>query len=61
MDLSPDMTWVRGAILIAMIIGFLGMWAWAWSKKRKPEFDRMAQLPLEEDAARVPARRKEEE
>jgi cytochrome c oxidase cbb3-type subunit 4 len=55
------MVWVRGAILIAMIIGFLGMWAWAWSKKRKPEFDRMAQLPLEEDAVRAPARRKEEE
>jgi cytochrome c oxidase cbb3-type subunit 4 len=56
-----DNTFVRGAILIAMIIGFLGMWAWAWSKKRKPDFDRMAQLPLEEDAARVPTRRKEEE
>ena len=55
------MVWVRGAILVAMIIGFLGMWAWAWSKKRKPDFDRMAQLPLEEDAARVPTRRKEEE
>jgi cytochrome c oxidase cbb3-type subunit 4 len=61
MDMNPDMTWVRGAILIAMVIGFLGIWAWAWSKKRKPEFDRMAQLPLEEDAVRVQTRRKEEE
>lgn len=56
-----DNTFVRGAILIAMIIGFLGMWAWAWSKKRKPEFDRLARLPLEEDAERVETRRKEEE
>lgn len=61
MDLSLDTTWVRGAILIAMIIGFMGMWAWAWSKKRKPDFDRMAQLPLEEDAVVAGARRNEEE
>ncbi len=41
---------LRGAILVALIIGFAGMWIWAWSRKRKPEFDRAAQLPLEEDA-----------
>ena len=56
-----DMTWVRGLILVAMIIGFLGMWAWAWSKKRKPEFDRAAQLPLEEDFGVVPEQKEGEE
>ncbi len=44
---------LRGGILIALIIGFLGMWVWAWSSKRKPEFDRAAQMPLEEDALRA--------
>ncbi len=52
---------VRGAILVAMIIGFLGMWAWAWSKKRKPEFDRAAQLPLEEDVVAHAGREEKEE
>ena len=56
-----DMTLVRGLILVAMIIGFLGMWAWAWNKKRKPVFDEAARLPLEEDAVRVDTRTEKEE
>ncbi len=46
-----DMDMVRAAILIALIVGFAAIWAWAWSKKRKPEFDRAAHLPLEEDGS----------
>ncbi len=45
---------VRGIILVVLIISFLGLWAWAWNKKRKPEFDRMARLPLEEDNGEIP-------
>ena len=56
-----DINVLRGALLIVLIIGFLGMWAWAWSKKRKPEFDRAAQLPLEEDFGVVPEQGKGEE
>lgn len=44
-----DLNILRGALLIALIIGFAGMVGWAWSKKRKPEFDEAARLPLEED------------
>ena len=44
-----DINTLRGALLIALIIGFLGMVIWAWSRKRKPEFDQAARLPLEED------------
>ena len=44
-----DLNVLRGALLIALIIGFVGIVVWAWSKKRKPEFDRAARLPLEED------------
>ena len=34
-----DINVLRGVLLVVLIIGFLGMWVWAWSKKRKPEFD----------------------
>ena len=53
-----DVNIIRGVLLVALIIGFLGIWAWAWSKKRKPEFDRAARMPLEEDE---PAARANEE
>ena len=44
-----DLNVLRGALLIALIIGFVGIFIWAWSKKRKPEFEQAARLPLEED------------
>ena len=56
-----DINILRGALLVVLIIGFLGMWAWAWSKKRKPEFDRAAQLPLEEDFGVIPEQKEGEE
>lgn len=56
-----DMTWVRGLVLILMIVAFMCMWIWAWSKKRKPVFDEAARLPLEEDAVRADARTEKEE
>lgn len=59
MDL--DSTLIRGGILIAMFVGFVGMWIWAWSKKRKPDFDAAARLPLEEDAVQQAPHSKEKE
>lgn len=49
-----DINLVRGLVLIALILGFIGIVAWAWSRKRKPDFDRMSRLPLEEDTGQVP-------
>lgn len=49
-----DINLVRGLVLIALILGFIGIVAWAWSRKRKPDFDRMSHLPLEEDTGQVP-------
>ena len=46
-----DVNVLRGVLLVLLIIGFAGMVGWAWSKKRKPEFDAAARLPLEEDVA----------
>ncbi len=49
-----DINILRGAALVLLMIAFLAMWAWAWSDKRKADFDEMSQLPLEEDQGRVP-------
>jgi len=45
-----EMDFIRGALLIGLIVGFIGIWVWAWGRKRKPEFDQAARMPLEEDA-----------
>jgi cytochrome c oxidase cbb3-type subunit 4 len=42
---------VAGALgTILAMTAFLGVVAWAWSRKRKADFDAAARLPLEEDA-----------
>lgn len=49
-----DINIIRGIIILLLIVGFLGTWVWAWSRKRKKTFQRMSMLPLEEDDGRVP-------
>ncbi len=56
-----DSTLLRAAILVVLMIGFIGTWIWAWSRKRKPEFDRAARMPLEEDAVRTDRRGADED
>jgi len=51
-DLNLDV--VRVIIMISLIVAFLGMWAWAWSSKRKDVYDRASMLPLEEDNGHIP-------
>ena len=45
---------VRGILMVGLIIAFLGMWAWAWSGKRKKVFHDASMLPLEEDNGQIP-------
>jgi len=40
---------VRGMITLSLLLLFVGLFIWAWSSRRKNLFDRMAQLPLEDD------------
>ena len=35
---------------LALFLAFIGLWVWAWSSKRKKEFDEAARLPLGEGA-----------
>ena len=40
---------VNGLLTLLLIILFLGICVWAWSSKNKTKFDRMANLPLDEN------------
>lgn len=39
---------VRGVITLFVMLAFLGLVYWAYSKRRKADFDEMAQLPFRE-------------
>lgn len=42
---------LRGLTTVLAMLAFLAIVAWAWSHRRRDEFDRAGQLPLEEDDA----------
>ena len=44
-----DINDFRGVITAVTMIAFLGICAWAWSSRRKQDFEKVAELPLEED------------
>jgi cytochrome c oxidase cbb3-type subunit 4 len=39
----------RGVFTVVMFILFIGIFVWAYSSRRKKDFDEAAQLPLDED------------
>ncbi len=41
-------TW-RGIFTALALIAFIGVWIWAWGKKRKRGFDEAANLPFADD------------
>lgn len=45
-----DMGIIRGIITLLVLLLFLGIWAWSFSRKRQPEFDAAARLPLDNDS-----------
>ena len=44
-----DINDLRGFLTAVILFSFVGLWIWAWSSRRKAEFDASAALPLEED------------
>lgn len=40
---------LSGIVTTLLLVLFVGGWVWAWSPKRKKEFDAAAQLPLDEE------------
>jgi cytochrome c oxidase cbb3-type subunit 4 len=43
-----DIGTVRGLITLALLLAFVGLVFWAYSKRRKADFDEMARLPFNE-------------
>ncbi len=49
-----DMNDIRSWYTVVLFAVFIGIWAWAWSSKRKADFNEAANLPLNEpDTPRV--------
>ncbi|MEE4184800.1 MAG: cbb3-type cytochrome c oxidase subunit 3 [Gammaproteobacteria bacterium] len=46
---------LRGLYTLFMFIAFIGIVWWAWSSRRKADFDAAASLPLEDDDGHPPA------
>ena len=44
-----DINDFRGIITAVVFFAFIGIWVWAWSSRRKADFEATAALPLEED------------
>ena len=44
-----DIGTVRGLITLALFVAFVALVFWAFSKRRKAEFDKLARMPLEDD------------
>ncbi|MGD8688765.1 MAG: cbb3-type cytochrome c oxidase subunit 3 [Gammaproteobacteria bacterium] len=44
-----DINTVRGLLTVVLMIAFIGMVIWAWSSKRKKDFDEASRLPLDDD------------
>ncbi|HZX77101.1 cbb3-type cytochrome c oxidase subunit 3 [Lysobacter sp.] len=40
---------LSGIVTTLLLVLFVGGWVWAWSPKRKKEFDSAARLPLDEE------------
>jgi cytochrome c oxidase cbb3-type subunit 4 len=38
-----------GVVTAILLVAFLAVVAWAWSRKRKKDFDAASKLPLERD------------
>jgi len=43
-----DIGTVRGLVTLVVMLAFIGLVVWAYSRKRKKDFDEMAQMPFNE-------------
>ena len=44
-----DINDIRGLLTALLLFSFIGLSIWAWSSRRKADFEATAALPLEED------------
>jgi cytochrome c oxidase cbb3-type subunit IV len=39
-----------GAMILILMLSFIGIWLWAWLPYHKGNFDKLARLPMRDDA-----------
>jgi len=44
-----DINTFRGIVTAVLLVLFISLVVWAWSKRRRPDFDAAARLPLEDE------------
>jgi cytochrome c oxidase cbb3-type subunit IV len=44
-----DINTLRSIVTVVTFVCFIGIWVWAWSSRRKEDFDRAAHLPFDQD------------
>ena len=51
--MSPEMMAgtgiLRGVVAGVLLVAFIGLWLWAYSARRRPLFEAVSHLPLEDD------------
>ena len=45
-----DITTLRSAVTLTLLLVFVGIVAWAWSGRNRQRFDEAARLPFDDDA-----------
>jgi len=49
-----DLNIIRSVITVAALVTFLAIVAWAWSSRRRADFEAAARLPLDEEGDATP-------
>jgi cytochrome c oxidase cbb3-type subunit 4 len=49
-----DQGTINGIFTAVLLAAFVGIWLWAWSARRKRDFDEAAHLPLEDESENTP-------
>ncbi|MEY2993699.1 MAG: hypothetical protein RL357_634 [Pseudomonadota bacterium] len=44
-----DINDMRSAVTVVSLLIFLAIWAWAWSKRNRAEFEDAANLPFQDE------------
>lgn len=44
-----DLGTFRGIVTLVLLVAFVGLVVWVYSRRRRPDFERAARLPLEDD------------
>jgi cytochrome c oxidase cbb3-type subunit 4 len=46
-----DFELLSGLVTLLWFVSFIGLWVWAWSRRRRPVYDAAARMPLEQDGS----------